>query len=365
MPGLDLIEEAGRQLTICNACRYCEGYCAVFPALEVRRDFAKGDVLYLAHLCHDCRACYHACPYTPPHEFAINIPKVMSDVRVASYQRWSWPALLARSFADPRISITLAAFAVALVMILSLLLVSPVRLFTSHLGRGAFYQVIPYLTMVIPSAVLFLNAIAIWLWGGIQFWSEAGSILRPPNGLSTLTQALGDAFGLQYLKGGGPGCYYPKDQPSAARRIYHSFTFFGFLCAFISTTLAAIYQDVFHRLPPFSVASAPVIFGSLGGVAMIIGTGGLIWFKLKSDPAPAGANATSMDYVFLAVLGLTALSGMLTLTFRATSAMGSILTVHLGLVAALFLTAPYGKFVHFVYRGLALIRYRIEQRQRV
>src|SRR5580704_1455327 len=119
MPGLDLIEEAGRQLTICNACRYCEGYCAVFPALEVRRDFAKGDVLYLAHLCHDCRACYHACPYTPPHEFAINIPKVMSDVRVASYQRWSWPALLARSFADPRISITLAAFAVALVMILS------------------------------------------------------------------------------------------------------------------------------------------------------------------------------------------------------------------------------------------------------
>jgi citrate/tricarballylate utilization protein len=23
--------EARRQMEICNACRYCEGYCAVFP----------------------------------------------------------------------------------------------------------------------------------------------------------------------------------------------------------------------------------------------------------------------------------------------------------------------------------------------
>ena len=35
---LSLLEEAERQLTICNACRYCEGYCAVFPAMEMRRD---------------------------------------------------------------------------------------------------------------------------------------------------------------------------------------------------------------------------------------------------------------------------------------------------------------------------------------
>ena len=24
--------EVGRQMQICNACRYCEGFCAVFPA---------------------------------------------------------------------------------------------------------------------------------------------------------------------------------------------------------------------------------------------------------------------------------------------------------------------------------------------
>ena len=66
MPYSDLFQEAERQLVVCNACRYCEGYCAVFPALELRQAFARGDITYLANLCHDCRACYYACMYTPP-----------------------------------------------------------------------------------------------------------------------------------------------------------------------------------------------------------------------------------------------------------------------------------------------------------
>ena len=86
------LEEANRQLDICNACRYCEGYCAVFQAIETRREFTKGRVFYLANLCHDCRACFYACMYTPPHEFAINIPRLLSETRVSTYRRWSWPS---------------------------------------------------------------------------------------------------------------------------------------------------------------------------------------------------------------------------------------------------------------------------------
>ena len=67
MVDTDLFAEANRQLVICNACRYCEGLCPVFRAIETRRDFGKGDVFYLANLCHDCRACYSACMFTPPH----------------------------------------------------------------------------------------------------------------------------------------------------------------------------------------------------------------------------------------------------------------------------------------------------------
>ena len=40
--------------------------------------------------------------------------------------------------------------------------------------------------------------------------------------------------------------------------------------------------------------------------------------------------------------------------------MGVLLVVHLGVVLALFLTLPYGKFVHGLYRTAALLKYRRE-----
>ena len=74
MPSAELLKEANRQIVICNACRYCEGFCAVFPAMERRRTFTDGDFTYLANLCFDCRACFYACQYAPPHEFNVNVP---------------------------------------------------------------------------------------------------------------------------------------------------------------------------------------------------------------------------------------------------------------------------------------------------
>jgi citrate/tricarballylate utilization protein len=70
--------EVARQMQICNACRYCEGFCAVFPAMTRRLDFTQADVHYLANLCHNCGACLHACQYAPPHEFAVNVPQAMA-----------------------------------------------------------------------------------------------------------------------------------------------------------------------------------------------------------------------------------------------------------------------------------------------
>src|SRR5262252_7644570 len=81
------------QLEVCNACRYCEGYCAVFPALERRRRFSAPDVVYLANLCHDCRACFYACMYAPPHEFGVNIPKALAEVREQTYAQYALPSV--------------------------------------------------------------------------------------------------------------------------------------------------------------------------------------------------------------------------------------------------------------------------------
>jgi citrate/tricarballylate utilization protein len=364
MPNLKLFEEAKRQLTICNSCRYCEGYCAVFPAIEIRRVITDGDVPYLANLCHDCRACFYACMYSPPHEFAINIPHILAEARIATYRRWCWPGVLSDSVRDRWLEWTLGFTAWASVCLLAAILISPRVMLSRHLAAGSFYKIIPYRVILIGGTVLFAYAICVWAIGGIRFWSSTGD-RRPRANLKAMIGAVFDSLGLSYLKGGGPGCYYPKDRPSFVRRAYHTLTAWGFLSALLSTSTAAIYQDFFHWLPPFGYASAPVVFGIIGGIAMIIGTMGLIWFKLKSDKTPNGDHTLSMDYTFLVVLWLTAVSGMLTLAFRATSAMGSLLVLHLGFVAALFISAPYGKFVHLVYRLLALIKYRIERIQAV
>ena len=362
MPELDLFAEADRQLTLCNACRYCEGYCAVFQAIELRREFGKGDVFYLSNLCHDCRACYYACMYSPPHEFAINIPKVLSEARLASYEQWSWPGLLGRAFASRRVVWLLAGLAAAIVWALSLLLTPSASLSNPHTGPGAFYEVIPYVAMVAGALVLSVYWLAIWLRGAVQSWRDLGGL---PNSSDwkPLARAVGAALGLRYLQGGGPGCTYPDERPSAARRAFHSLVFWGFAADFISTTLAYIYQDWLHELPPYPLRSAPVIFGTLGGIGLLAGCIGLIWLKARSDREPMGKGAYGLDYDFLVILGLTALTGLLTLAFRTTPAMGDLLVLHLGLIAALFITAPYGKFVHAVYRFLALVKYYAEQQQ--
>ena len=88
------LREADRLMTICNACRYCEALCAVFPAMELRREFSAGDLNYLANLCHGCGACYYDCQYAPPHEFAVNVPVALAELRTETYRRY---ACLARS----------------------------------------------------------------------------------------------------------------------------------------------------------------------------------------------------------------------------------------------------------------------------
>jgi citrate/tricarballylate utilization protein len=54
---------------------------------------------------------------------------------------------------------------------------------------------------------------------------------------------------------------------------------------------------------------------------------------------------------------------MLVLMFRETAAMGTLLTVHLGFVLGLFVSMPYGKFLHTVYRYAALVRHALEQKR--
>ena len=364
MAGLDLLKEGARQMTICNACRYCEGYCAVFPAMEQRRIFTKADLTYLANLCFDCRDCYYACQYAPPHEFAVNVPQLMSELRADTYREFTWPALLAGVFKHSILAAGVIT-AASMTIILGLVLAfqgAPV-LFAVHLGEGAFYRVVPFIAMTVPPSLIALYGLAVFTIGAIRFWRETQGNVVELIDFAALWRATKDAFGLAYLKGCGAGCNYPVESFSHSRLWLHHAVFFGFLLDLAATTIAAFYDHFLGWQAPYPYFSAPVVLGTVGGIMLVVGTIGLLYLKWRSDRGPAHASMLSMDVAFLVLLFLTSFTGLLLLGFRETAAMGSLLVIHLGVVAGLFITMPYGKFAHVVYRYAALVRFSIEQRR--
>jgi citrate/tricarballylate utilization protein len=358
----DLTAEAGRQFAVCNACRFCEGFCAVFGAVELRSAIGTGDVAYLANLCHDCRMCFDACMFAPPHEFALNIPVVLAEARVETYERYSRPRALAHLFRAPRwgaAAVTLVAIATVIVAIV--VADGAQALWTAQLGPGAFYRVVPYPAMVVPALVLGLAAIGVLAYAGLAYAGDIAPRAGRFASWRSLRVAAAEAIALVYLRGGGEGCY-DATRRSPRRRVFHGFVFWGVLADLAATTSAAVGQDLLGWLPPYPLWSVPVVLGTLGGAGIAVGAAGLIAVKARSDPEPESSRMIAMDYAFLAMLEAVALTGLLLLAFRSTAAMGSLLAVHLGAVAALFITAPYGKFVHFIYRSIALVKNAAEQR---
>jgi citrate/tricarballylate utilization protein len=364
MPAPELVQDGERQMRICNACRYCEGYCAVFPAMELRRTFTKADLVYLANLCFDCRDCYYACQYAPPHEFGVNIPKLMSELRVDTYRDYSWPAVLSGLFKRNGLAVGLITAAALLIIgLLVWVFMGSDVLFATHLGEGAFYRVVPFVAMTVPPSIIALYGMAVLLAGALRFWRETGGGLSEMIDVRALWRATQDAFGLAYMKGGGAGCNYPDAGFSESRRWFHHLVFYGFLLDFAATTIAAFYDHFLGWQAPYPLLSWPVVLGTTGGISLLIGTSGLLYLKWKSNRDPAAERMVGMDVAFLVLLFLTSLTGILLLALRETAAMGTLLVVHLGMVAGLFITAPYGKFAHVVYRYAALVRYSIEQRR--
>ena len=93
---------------------------------------------------------------------------------------------------------------------------------------------------------------------------------------------------------------------------------------------------------------------------MVAGASTLVFLKERSNKQLADSKMLSLDYAFVLVLQLASVTGLLSLAFRDTSLFGSIIAIHMGTVIALFISAPYGKFIHYVYRYAALLKNQLE-----
>ena len=358
-----ILAEADRLMTVCNSCRYCEGLCAVFPAMEMRRAFSDGDLNYFANLCHACGACYTDCQFSPPHEFDVNVPKTLAALRAESWVTYAWPPAFSGLFWRNGVAISIiCALSVAAFIFGFAAFTDPKVLVGVHTGPGAFYVLMPHNAMAALFGAAFLYAIAALAMGMRAFWRDIGEPAGTLSDPSSLWQAMKDAGQLRYLDGGGVGCFNEDERPTDRRRIFHHLTFYGFLSCFASTCVATLYHYLLAREAPYAWWDLPVILGTLGGIGLVIGPVGLLAEKLKRDVALVDTSSSGMDAAFTLMLFLTGISGLALLFWRDSSAMGALLALHLGIVFALFITMPYGKFVHGLYRYAALVRYARERR---
>jgi citrate/tricarballylate utilization protein len=355
--------EVARQMQICNACRYCEGFCAVFPAMTRRLEFGKADIHYLANLCHNCGACLHACQYAPPHEFAVNVPQATAKVRAQTYHDYAWPNGMGPLYQRNGLTVAMA-LAIGLALFLMLAVQAQGSLWHAPMA-GNFYAVFPHNTLALLFGAVFGFAVLALAIGVARFW-RAVTPGAPAEGTAgtAFAEAAGNALRLKYLDGGhGQGCNDADDAFTLWRRRFHHATFYGFMLCFAATTLATGYHYLLRWPAPYPFWSLPVLLGTVGGIGLLIGPAGLFWLNLRRHPEHGDTAQRPMDRGFIALLFFTSLTGLALLAWRDTGAMALLLAVHLGVVMALFLTLPYGKFAHGIYRSAALLKWSIEKRQ--
>jgi citrate/tricarballylate utilization protein len=351
-----VVQHGQHVLTVCNACRYCEQYCPVFPALEKRRTFGAADLTYLASLCHNCGECLYACQFAPPHEFGINVPALLAEVRSRSYEAYAWPHALGHAFRRDGFRTGLTALALVFSALLLATIVNGQAIASD--GAANFYGVISHGVMVTTFGLVSTFVLIALAISGVRFWRGTDSAnIAPATGLAG---AIADALTLRHLHGSGSDCTSNLEVRIPWRRWFHHCTFYGFMLCFASTTVAAIYHTAFGWHAPYAYSSLPVLLGAAGGFGLLIGPLGLAALRQTRDP-DLGEKATGgLDSLFLALLFLTSLTGLALLVLRHSQAMGVLLIVHLAVVLVLLLTLPYGKFVHGLYRLLALTRYHSE-----
>ncbi len=354
---IESISEAQRTMKICNACRYCESYCAVFPAMELRREFSKWDVYYLANLCHDCRACYYSCQYSPPHEFDLNIPRTFSKLRTITYSKYVWPASFAILFKKSGwFILSTALFIIASLFLMIFLFGSRDILSAEQQINSSFYNVIPEAILIGVSLIVSLFALVSVIKSSKFFLHSIGSNSYELK-LKSFFNTFKDVLTLRYLGGYGDGCNYKDESFSNARRWAHQMILYGFMSTFAATVIAAIYEHLLDIKPLYGYSSFPVILGVLGGISQIIGIIYMLWLKLASDRAPYYRQLLGFDLSFTVLLFFVNFSGLFLFIMRETSAMKIILIIHIGLVWTLFLYLPYSKFTHAIYRFTALVYY--------
>ena len=348
-------------LSVCYQCGTCTAVCPIstaenpFPRKEMvwvqwgLKDRALGNASIW--MCHQCGTCNTYCPRD------AKPANVMAALRDYSITHYAMPAFLGKALSQPRYLPLL--FAIPAVIFLAILG------WLGHLtslpeGRIVFSEFLPILYI----EAVFLAAIGLSMAGaaigGVRYWramraaaAASGNGRDPRRHLAaTLLDITGHAK-FEQCNEKAPGT---RRTHKEHLRGAHLAVFWGFMGLVVTTASVGIGIYAFGYLTPWPLWHPVKILGNLSGAAVIGALAVFLWRRI-ADRSAAG-KSTYSDWLFLAILLLTTLTGFLSQWLRLAELRALAYPtyfVHLLFVFVLLVYIPYSKFAHLIYRSLAML----------
>jgi len=364
-PDIDFINDVaalgGGDLKKCFQCATCSVVCKLspeenpFPRKEMiwaqwglRDKLMKDPDVWMCYNCNDCSV--HCPREAKPGE-------VLAAVRNYSFMDYAFPKFMGKALSQAKYLPLLFGFPIILLLLV---------LGTSDLPDGPilFREFLPYVYVDAAAAIFTVLVLTAIIVGVRRFWAnlkegspgtQAGSVSMVEFVKSSILPVV-----IRVLKQEK----FADCEANSIRYYGHLGIFYGFMLCFITTSIVAgcIWLEmVFPQwedflLPPWSLFSVVKVLGNAGGLAIVAGCT-IVLYNRYANKEKAGAF-TYQDALFTWVVLLVAITGLVTQFARMTDiALVAYLVYGIHLVLVFFLLAylPYSKFMHMVFRFVALV----------
>jgi quinone-modifying oxidoreductase subunit QmoC len=340
----DLMASGGSDLKKCYQCATCSVVCelspdeAPFPRKQMieaqwglKPQLLGDPALWL---CHNCGTCTTQCPR------GARPGDVLGALRNEAIRQFAFPGFLGRLVSSPKA--WPALFLLPMLIFMSIALWAPKGAPTPRLE---FANVFPI--PVLEALFFSVSGFVVLAFGvglsrcvrAIKAWGATGNI--PRRLLPSLREIMTHER------------FWTCDKRNWS--LGHLLTMWGFVGLAVVGTATGIGIMVGILRTPLAFASPLKVLANTSALVILGGSLILLWERVR-DPIKQTAS-TYFDWFFLLTLVGVALTGILSEVMRLAQLallMYPIYFVHLVLIFALFLYAPYSKFAHLAYRTVAL-----------
>ncbi len=350
----ELRRRGGETARRCFQCATCSAVCGLAPDDQPfpRRQMLLaqwGQIDRLAAdpavwLCHQCNDCTVRCPRN------ARPGDVLQAVRSMVIERLAAPAWLGRLVGKARTTWPLLLGAPLLFWIVLLGLTGNLS-WPAHVG--AFEQVVPHVLIYSVFLPVAAWVLAVAFIGGRRFWTVLGASGPPRSGsfFGALIPVLSEIATHRR---------FATCEAARPRRLGHFLLMWGFVGAAVTSGLLVVELYGFGRQMPLPLGHPFKILGNVSAAALVVGVV-LLVVQRWGRPRVSGGT-TAFDTLFLTVVFLVIGTGVLAEIARLTllgQVAGALYVAHLSFVLCLFLTFPYSKFAHVLYRTLAMTHERM------